>query len=94
MSACTFYWRPGPAGPQGIPGISGTITKVVQFCSTQIPQYPTSFPEIGLCIDGILYADYWDGKNSWLTQVTPGLYMSTSTGLQCNFTVLPGCIIQ
>lgn len=66
---------------------------VVQFCVGVI-NYPTVFPEIGICIANVLYADYWDGHNSWLSEIPPGNYESTSTSLPCNFTVLNNCQIQ
>lgn len=73
---------------------NGSQITAVQFCAGQVEQYPTSFPEYGLCLNNTLYAVYWDGHNSWLAQVAPGNYLSTATGLQCNFTITTGCTVQ
>lgn len=98
----------GPQGPAGINGTNGTdgtdgvngkdgedVTNVtvVKFCGKYITHYPSKFPEYGLCIDGTLYANYWDGKNSWLAEVPPGYYRSTSTSAPCNFIVQDNCVI-
>lgn len=56
--------------------------------------YPNSFPESGLCIAGKLYAVMWSGGMSWLTEIPPGAYSSTSTGPSCSFTVTSGCSIS
>ncbi len=85
----------GATGPQGTPGINPTATYSVQFCSNQGPtSYPNNFPEYGLCISNMLYGVYYDGHNAWLSQIVPGEYMSTATGLQCDFQVLPNCVVQ
>lgn len=65
---------------------------MVQFCSNYSgTTYPTSFPEFGLCLNNLLYGVYWDGHNSWLAEIVPGYYLSTSTSAPCNFHVLPNC---
>lgn len=87
----------GPQGPQGNTGPEGppgTQITTVQFCPGYIPTYPTTFPEIGICISGNLYAEYYDPPSSGLTLLTPGYYESTQTGAPCDFTVLSGCQIQ
>lgn len=82
----------GPPGSQGPPGTPGTQVSTVKFCNSPTT-YPTSFPEYGFCIDNVLYATFWDGHNAWTAQIPPGNYLSTSTGLQCNFNVTTGCIV-
>lgn len=81
----------GPQGPPGPPGTNGTSVIPVQFCPGYTGQYPTTFPEFGLCIGGSLYGVYWDSFNSWLAEVYPGTYKSTSTTAPCDFTVGPNC---
>jgi hypothetical protein len=81
----------GAAGPAGSDGNSITP---VQFCAGQPQVYPSSFPEYGLCINGDIYGVYWDNTNSFLAKLSPGAYTSTSTGLQCTFNILPGCVVQ
>lgn len=83
----------GSQGPQGVPGAPAKAT-AVQFCPRYAVVYPSTFPEFGLCIDDTLYAVYWDGKNSWLAEIPPGYYSSTSTTAPCNFTVKDKCLIQ
>lgn len=70
------------------------VTTTVKFCVGQTTSYPTSFPEYGLCLDNIIYGVFWDGHNAWWAQIPKGNYISTSTGLQCNFKVLDNCVIQ
>ena len=82
----------GPAGPTGASGSPGTQVIMVQFCSNAGPTaYPSTFPEYAECINGNLYAVYWDGRNAWLAEVVPGYYASTSTSAPCNFTVYANC---
>ncbi len=82
----------GVQGPQGIPG--EIETTVVQFCKSQGSTTYGHFPEQGLCINHKLYGVFYDGSNAWLAEIVPGNYISTSTGLQCNFTVLVSCEVQ
>lgn len=63
----------------------------VQFCPGYKVKYPTVFPEYGFCIEGQLYATYWDGSNAWTTQMGVGAYMSTSTSAPCDFRYLGNC---
>ena len=80
-------------GPQGLPGANGSTVTMVQFCPSYNTSYPSIFPEFGMCINDILYATYWDGKNAWTAEVVPGYYESTSTSAPCNFTVSANCVI-
>jgi Collagen triple helix repeat (20 copies) len=83
----------GQDGQNGINGTNGTIISTVQFCSGYNSIYPSSFPEVGVCISGSIYAVYWDGRNAWLSEIVPGYYTSTSTSAPCNFTVQSNCTI-
>jgi hypothetical protein len=85
---------PGIDGSPGTPGADGTKVTTVQFCPYQGPTTHSHFPEQGICINGKIIAAYWDGSNAFLAEVVPGTYISTSTGLQCTFTVTNGCNIQ
>lgn len=80
-------------GNAGTNGQDGTQIKVVQFCpGTSV--YPTTFPEVGLCIDNNLYGVFWMNNSSYMAEIPPGAYQSTSTSLPCSFTVQAGCIIE
>jgi hypothetical protein len=82
----------GPQGPQGSQGATGNANiATVQFCQNYTSN--SSYPEYGFCINGNLYATFWDGKNAWTALITPGYYMSTATNASCNFTVGPNCLI-
>jgi hypothetical protein len=86
----------GLPGPQGIPGPTGqdgTQITVVQFCPNDTPSYPSTFPEVGVCIDNQLYAVY-STHGGFLALLTPGIYNSNAVGSNCDFTVLPNCQIQ
>lgn len=80
----------GPQGPQGKPG---TGVSKIQFCPGYTTTYPTTFPEYGTCIEGQLYAVYWDTHNAWEALIVPGYYKSTSTSAPCNFTVFDNCTV-
>jgi hypothetical protein len=84
----------GPTGPQGITGLPGTPgapapqIQIIQFCPDADPEYPTTFPEIGLRIYGQLYAVY-SALGGYLFHVLPGYYASNAIGSSCSFTVNP-----
>jgi hypothetical protein len=89
-----YYPTSGPTGPQGTSGVNGTNgngVTMVQFCPNVTTMYPSTFPEFGFCVGGILYATYWNGTNAWTAEIVPGVYMSTSTSAPCNFTVVTNC---
>lgn len=82
-------------GPQGIPGTAGTngtTINPVQFCPSVTPNYPTTFPESGFCIDGNIYAVY-SANDGFLTLIPPGQYVSNAIGSICTFQVLPNCVV-
>lgn len=83
----------GSTGGTGVNGVDTASISVVQLCSG-VTTYPSSFAEVGMCISGDLYAVYWDGHNSWLTEIPPGNYASTSTSVPCDFCVTSGCNIS
>lgn len=92
---------PGPQGPSGntgatgisgAAGTNGTVITIIQFCPG-VETYPSVFPEVGLCINNKIYAVY-SKNDGFLTEVVPGAYNSNAVGSNCNFTVLPNCVIN
>lgn len=77
----------------GSNGAPGTVVAPVQFCPGVQTTYPSTFAEIGFCIDNNLYAVY-SINEGFLTLIPPGAYASNAVGSTCNFTVLPNCKIQ
>jgi hypothetical protein len=84
---------PGGIGPQGIPGEAGTQFTIVQFCPNSTPAYPTTFPEVGFCIDNKVYAVY-SANDGFLTEILPGTYESNAVGSSCTFTLLDNCVVK
>lgn len=83
----------GATGAQGQAGINATPITIVQFCPGT-PQYPSVFPEIGLCLNNHIYAVY-SANNGFLVILTPGLYQSNAIGSSCTFSVpATGCTIS
>ena len=82
----------GNTGPAGPSGIDGTQIVPVQFCVNPIPQYPTTFPEFGLCINGQIWAVY-SANDGFLTLIPNGNYVSNGINASCSFTVT-GCVIS
>ena len=96
LSAC------GGQGPQGVSGSNGTngtngapgtAFTIVQFCQNVVPTYPTTFPEVGFCIQGSLYAVY-SANDGFLTEIPPGTYTSNAVGSACNFTIAANCAVS
>lgn len=85
--------QPGAIGPQGPVGIPAINVYVVQLCSQYTPVYGL-FPEVAICIQGNLYAEYYAPPSSGLTMLSLGNYESTQTGAPCNFTVETNCIVE
>lgn len=83
---------PGSTGLTGTPGIDATSVTTVNFC-TGTTVYPTTFLEVGFCINNQLYAVYSE-HDGFLVLIPPGSYSSNAHGSSCNFTVLPNCVIE
>jgi len=84
--------QPGATGAIGPAGSDGTVITAVQFCPASfVPTYPTTFPEVGLCIAGSIYAVY-SANGGFLTLITNGSYSSDGINASCNFTV-SGCTV-
>lgn len=77
-------------GTNGTNGTNGFTFASVQFC-TQVTNYPSTFPEVGFCINGSLYAVY-SANGGYLFQVANGAYSSNAIGSACNFSV-SGCSV-
>lgn len=75
----------GPQGNTGSPGMNATPVEFIKFCPGSVPSYG-NFPEYGIKANGKVYAVY-SANNGFLTLLSPGGYNTSSTGLNCNFTV-------
>ncbi len=85
----------GPTGQpcaQGPAGADGNIITPIKFCLGEAV-YPTVFPEYGICINNSIYAVY-STHGGFLTLIPEGRYNSNAVGSNCDFTVLPSCVIQ
>ncbi len=82
---------PGSAGADGINGRDGSVVTFVKFCP-HTASYPTTFPEVGLCIDGELFAVY-SANGGFGVKLEPGAYSSNAIGSACSFTVQAGCVV-
>lgn len=76
----------------GSNGTNGTVVTPVQFCAGVVNSYPSTFPEVGFCINNNIYAVY-SANGGFLTEISPGLWQSNAIGSACNFTVGPNCSI-
>ena len=91
--------QPGPpggvglTGATGVQGTPGTTISIVQFCSSCVADYPNVFPEIGFCINQVLYATY-SANDGFSSEITPGTYSSNGINCSCTFTVKPNCVIE
>lgn len=79
----------GPVGPAGSPG---TLLTPVQFCPNVTPNYPSTFPEYGFCIEGKLYGVY-STNGGFLALLPDGTYNSNAVGSSCTFTIT-GCTVN
>jgi hypothetical protein len=79
----------GSNGTDGTNGTSGTVVAPIQFCSGS-GSYPSTFPEVGFCIGGNIYAVY-SANGGFLTEVLPGTWSSDGINSSCTFTVGPDC---
>ena len=82
----------GLSGQNGSPGAPGTQITLVQLCPGTT-MYPTTFVEVGVCVDDELWAVY-SQNGGFLTKIPPGAYSSNGIGSSCNFTVAAHCVIQ
>ena len=95
----------GPQGEQGIQGVAGingtngmngqdaSPTTLVQLCGTCVAAYPSTFPEVGLCINHKLYGVY-SANGGFLVEITPGSYNSNGINCSCSFVVATDCAVN
>lgn len=84
--------NPGSAGPQGATGANGATINVVTFCPGTT-SFPTTFLEVGLCINNQIYGVY-SANNGFLALLPPGTYNSNAVGSNCDFTIAANCVVQ
>jgi len=78
-------------GTDGQAGTPGTVITPIQFCSGT-GSYPSTFPEVGFCINNNLYAVY-SANGGFLTEVLPGTWSSDGINNSCTFTVSANCVV-
>lgn len=83
----------GIAGTNGTDGKDGTVVAPIQFCGKSHGSYPSTFPEVGFCIDDEIYAVY-SANGGFLTEVLPGTWSSDGINSSCTFTVKPHCVVN
>jgi hypothetical protein len=81
----------GTDGINGTNGTDATPVTTVQFCPGT-PTYPSTFPEFGIIISGVMYGVY-SQNGGFLAQLPPGKYYSNGIGSTCNFTINPDLTI-
>lgn len=86
------YISNGAPGENGEAGTPGTTIKAIQFCPNVTPEYPSSFPESGLCIGGNMWGVFSENGGFW-AELPPGEYSSDGINASCTFTIEPNCVI-
>jgi hypothetical protein len=81
----------GAPGSNGINGRDGSVVTFVKFCP-HTASYPTTFPEVGLCVDGELFAVY-SANGGFGVKLEPGNYSSNAIGSACSFEVHDDCVV-
>jgi hypothetical protein len=82
----------GSNGTNGSNGVDLTPVTIVQFCPGTF-SYPSTFPEIGLCIGNKMYGVY-SANDGFMAYLPPGGYNSNGINSSCSFTILPNCGVQ
>lgn len=77
---------PGTNGAPGVAGTPGTVITPVKFCAGVTAVYPSTFPEYGLIIGGVMYGVY-SQNSGFLAALPPGTYNSNAVGSNCNFII-------
>jgi len=86
--------RDGADGRDGVDGINGTVVTVQQFCpASHVPSYPSTFPEVGMCIGGKMYGVY-SANGGFLVYMPPGVYSSNGINSSCTFTLSANCQVN
>lgn len=74
-------------------GANSTPITVVQLCAGITPSYPSTFPEVALCLNNQLYGVY-STNGGFLSLLTPGSYSSDGVNASCTLTVGPNCAVS
>jgi hypothetical protein len=83
----------GEDGEDGEDGADGTVVTVHQFCpASHVPSYPSTFPEVGMCIGNKMYGVY-SANGGFLVFMPPGTYSSNGINSSCTFTLQANCVI-
>lgn len=82
----------GASGATGSQGQPGESLQVVQFCPGVDPVYPSTFPEVGVCLDGNIYGVY-SANGGFLSELPPGTYNSNGINASCTFTIGENCSV-
>lgn len=84
----------GQDGEDGEDGEDGTVVTVHQFCpASHVPSYPSTFPEVGMCIGNKMYGVY-SANGGFLVFMPPGTYSSNGINSSCTFILQANCRIQ
>lgn len=81
----SVFVKNGANGSNGSNGTNAVPVEFIKFCPASVPSYG-NFPEYGIKVETKIYAVY-SANNGFLTLLSPGTYVTASTGLNCNFTV-------
>lgn len=81
----------GDMGSPGAPSTPGTVITPTQFCPGT-PTYPSTFPEVGFCINNTMYAVY-STNGGFMTSLPDGRYESNAVGSRCTFTIT-NCVVS
>ena len=77
----------------GANGVNTTLLQPVQFCPNKTTVFPSTFNEVGFCINNSLYAVY-SANGGFLSLIPPGHYSSNGINSTCSFTVGNACQIS
>ena len=81
-------------GINGVKGVDGHSVSFdpIQFCPAA-PHYPSTFPEVGFCIDDQLYGVY-SANGGFMAVIQPGAWQSQGIGSSCSFVVEAHCKVH
>lgn len=86
---------PGATGETGAAGANASSVSFVKFCPNVSNNYPSTFPEYGICVNGSIFAIYWSGSTAFGSVLPAGGYSSTSINSNCSFTIVANsCAVQ
>lgn len=91
--------RPGVAGLQGeqgsagINGVNASPFYPIQLCSSCVPHYPDTFPEVVFCYQDNLYGTY-SANGGFSSSLPVGTYNSNGINCSCTVTISANCQVQ